>query len=312
MPAMTRPVPQLTLYLPGTAYLPDFFTQLLARADTHDATTTTGINRLLTLFDISVPPGQDPPVAAITRVADMGVIDNDWWIRADPVHFTPQRDGLYLQPVPGLTTTESDRLATELNEALVPEGWLLKAPHHARWYLKPAREPRLSTTSLPEATGRNVHPLLPQGEDRHLWHTRLNELQILLHTSPVNAEREARGELSANSVWFWGGGRLPRLGKPAWTVIWANDALAAGLARLAGIPLQAVREFQHASKVTTHEFMVLDEDPQFAEVLQAVVTRLNSGDYRALTVLTDTGPERRYQRWHRWRFWRRNAPQVET
>ena len=41
------------------------------------------------------------------------------------------------------------------------------------------------------------------------FRTRLNELQMLLHAHPVNQAREARGELSVNSLWLWGGGHRP-------------------------------------------------------------------------------------------------------
>ena len=53
-------------------------------------------------------------------------------------------------------------------------------------------------------------PYLPTGKDGKQWHTVLNEMQILLHTAQVNIERERRGDLPINSLWFWGSGRLPQ------------------------------------------------------------------------------------------------------
>ncbi len=310
------PVSQLTLFLPGCKSqqgLPDVFARLLARADTMHAPVAQGIERHLALFGIDPQPGRDAPVAAITRVADFGVIDNDWWIRADPVHLAAQRDGLILHPDPGLTAAESERLTTELNEALAADGWLIKSTHPGRWYLKQAGEPRITTTPLNEAAGRNVHALLPQGDDRRLWHTRLNELQILLHTSPVNADRETRGLMSANSVWFWGGGRLPRLGKTAWTTIWADDPLTRGLARLAECVVRVPQEYSPSATHTEQELMALDLR-HGNEPLQAVVAALHNGACRSLTVLMESGPAYRCLRWHRWRFWRRPeaAPPAEV
>ena len=44
---------------------------------------------LFQYFGAETPGEGDLPVAAITRVLDLGVIDNGWWLRADPVHLRP-------------------------------------------------------------------------------------------------------------------------------------------------------------------------------------------------------------------------------
>jgi hypothetical protein len=53
----------------------------------------------------------------------------------------------------------------------------------------------------------------------------MNEAQMLLHTHPLNDEREARGQLRVGSLWWWGGGRWPEfaaaqvdrvIGGPRW------------------------------------------------------------------------------------------------
>ncbi len=60
-----------------------------------------------------------------------------------------------------------------------------------------------------------------------------------LNLSPVTGEREAAGAVTANSLWFWGGGRAPRL-QPRWNALWCNDLVGRGLARLAGVPCHPV------------------------------------------------------------------------
>jgi len=51
---------------------------------------------------------------------------------------------------------------------------------------------------------------LPENSDNNhakiKWRRLQNELQMLLHDHPVNAAREARGELAINGIWFWGAG----------------------------------------------------------------------------------------------------------
>src|SRR5687767_4981227 len=67
---------------------------LLTRAE-RQALPVRGLEPLLfSLFGAEIPVDADLPVAAVTRVLDLGIVDNGWWIRADPVHLSPQRDQL--------------------------------------------------------------------------------------------------------------------------------------------------------------------------------------------------------------------------
>jgi hypothetical protein len=339
--AVIPPTPsrKITFYIPGlfagpfapSAELrtgPEPLLQMLARADQLPGGAEGDTQRLFALFGIVPQAGQDLPVAAVTRVADMGVIDRDWWIRADPVYLEPGRDSLVMHAGLGLTPAEAEQLVAELNESLTQDGWLLKAPRPERWYLKPPAAAAITTTPLAAANGRNVHPLLPQGTDRKAWHTRLNEIQILLHTSPVNAARETRGVLPANSVWFWGGGQLPQVGAGRWAQLWGNEPLAQGLARLAGVssgPVPANSAELLAQPGGGEQLLVsglplLILSQADAEAWQEALERLvhdwltplvaavHAGTLAELTLLSDTGASFHYRRQHRWRFWRRSRP----
>jgi hypothetical protein len=343
MTALSRQ--RLTLFVPGLFVdpLPEFVNalqindpdvssvllRLLARADRQENPITGVEPRLFKLFGLDMPEGQDLPVAAVTRVADMGVIDREWWIRADPVFLEPGHDSLVMHAGLGLTPGETERLAAELNESLGQDGWLLKAPRPERWYLKPPAAAAITTTPLSVAIGRNVHPLLPQGADHKTWHMRLNEIQILLHTSPVNAARETRGLLPANSVWFWGGGRLPQPGQVEWARIWSADPLSLGLARLSGVPcgpvpangadLLAQLDGEAQLVVLGLPIPILSHADAEAwqtalvgfarDLVTPLVASVHAGTLSELTLASDTGASFRYQQRHRWRFWRR-PPQL--
>src|SRR6266516_108636 len=58
---------------------------------------------------------------------------------------------------------------------------------------------------------------------------------MVLHSHAVNEAREARGEPAVNSVWFWGGGRVPRVATERWHSVSADEPLALGLARAAAM-----------------------------------------------------------------------------
>jgi hypothetical protein len=67
----------------------------------------------------------------------------------------------------------------------------------------------------------------------------LNEVQMLLHESGVNRQRENEGRPMINSVWFWGGGRLSSAHSCDTTMdlVIAAYPVAGGLARLAACDL---------------------------------------------------------------------------
>lgn len=212
---------------------------LLGRADN----ITNGHTRsneacLFRLFGVDTGPDQDPPVAAVTRVLDMGVVDQAWWMRADPVHLMPHGDTLILSAGDlSISQDEADQLVREILEVFNQDGWVLKAPRPDSWYLQLLDMPDICTTPLSNVVGHNIYPALPAGRDGKKWHTILNELQIMLHTSTVNVEREAKGLPTINSLWFWGGGRLPTLQENDWTKFWGDDAVGAALARLSQVKL---------------------------------------------------------------------------
>ncbi len=179
--------------------------------------------------------GPDWPVAAITRRRDGGSGSDDWWLRADPVHLRVDMGGLVLLDSADLriTAVEAEALAAEINAQLDDPSWRLQALAAKRWYLNLDQAPRLATESPWEVSGSSVADHLPRGEEAERWRARVNDIQMILHASPVNRARERRGEPAINSLWLWGGGRTPRVPTGRWQCVWSADALVAGLAGLA-------------------------------------------------------------------------------
>ena len=113
-----------------------------------------------------------------------------------------------------------------------------------RWYLVDDSLADWPTASLDRVIGRNIDPWLTDAPAGHPWPRLQSETQMLLHTHPVNARREAQGLPTVNSVWLSGCGaaratqgsepevddrlRHPALGEDwaAWADAW--QALDAG------------------------------------------------------------------------------------
>jgi hypothetical protein len=332
----------LTLYLPGLfaawqngggkAGSYRALETLLVRAECRAAVSSPGYeDGLFALFGLHRENSNDLPVAAVTRMTDMGVIDNDWWLRADPVHLSLERDRLILADAQklGITREEAHRLVAEIMEVFTADGWLLKAPCPERWYLKPAHAPDITTTSLSHVAGRDVRPFLPRGRDGKTWHTTLNEIQILLHATTVNSEREQRGEPPINSLWFWGGGRLPRIKPVSWTRIWSNEPVSLSLAKLTGTPVgNATAGFEDWRKQADgpgEYLVVLDEAygatlyndaPQWADVLKRLeqnwmvplLPALKSGVIASVSLVTDRGDKFSLTSQQARRWWRLRRP----
>ena len=211
--------------------------RLLSRAKT----TQRGVEHLpaLLLSAFGVERQSDWPVAPYTLLADGGDPSEAFWMRADPVHLLPQQGQLVLVDTgPLLLSAQAcESLVESVNSHLAADGPTLCAPGPQRWYMRLPRELRIQTTPPDLAAGRNVDALLPEGGDALLVHRWSNEVQMLLHEHPVNAAREARGELPVNSLWLWGAGRLARVPIASARHVWADETLMRGLALASEAPL---------------------------------------------------------------------------
>ena len=207
---------------------------------------------------LGVERQQDWPLAPITLAADGGDPGDAYWLRADPVHLRVMRDRVVLAggDLLELSREEADALAATVGRHFGAE--LDPLPlHPQRWYLSFPRTPGLVTTPMSVATGRDIEPLQPQGVDALLFRRRLNELQMLLHDHPVNEAREARGALPVNSLWLWGGGRLPGL-PGSCRPVHAESAEAQALAAFCGAQAHPVPTHPNAQLMKTDGVILLD------------------------------------------------------
>jgi hypothetical protein len=192
---------------------------------------------LFDLFDVQWPREDDAPIAAVTYAVDSEEAQSGACLRADPVHLVADRDHLVLMGPESLSLSqaEADRLVADLNVVFSADGWRFEAATASRWYLHLPATAQLRTYALDQVNGRAIGEFLPLGPQAQQWRRSMNEIQMLLHTSTVNVERQALGQLPVSSVWFWGGGKMPEMRASAWGQLYANDAVAQGLATLSAI-----------------------------------------------------------------------------
>src|SRR6266851_9454626 len=234
-------------------YIPDFFSaeglpsaEGLASAETLMAR---GRRRRIALVSpeawlfgrFGVAKQRDWPVAPYTLLADGGAPERHYWMRADPVHLQVGRDSLGLSDSAAfdVSRAESEALVETLNHHF-GQTMLFYPLRPARWYVRLEKAPDMQTTPAAAARGVAIDETLPSGPDAMGFHALMNEAQMLLHEHPVNAGREARGELALNSIWFWGGGVIDASKARPFSTVVGDDPLTRGLALAAGIPVRAL------------------------------------------------------------------------
>ncbi|BBP04177.1 hypothetical protein TPL01_27360 [Sulfuriferula plumbiphila] len=231
---------------------------LLARADRTTAPAEGGLDGWLCRA-FGVDKQQDWPIAPVTLLADGGEPGKDYWLRADPVHLRATRDKLMLVDSGAfqLTQSEAETYAQAFNAHFSAEGFTLYPLRPDRWYLKLDQPPALTTQPVTAVTGKHLDPYLPQGADGLKWHRLYNEIQMLFFSLPLNDAREARGELTVNSIWLWGGGTPPRITPAGTTRLWANDPTACAIALFAACPNAPLPHHATALADSTDDALVL-------------------------------------------------------
>lgn len=131
------------------------------------------------------------------------------WGLLTPSHWQVGSDGIVLLDPAGLRLPEHESRALwhTLHALFDSEGWALHWGAPLRWYATHESLAELATASLDRVVGRGIDRWLPDRRTGRSVRRLQSEAQMLLHTHPVNAAREARGELAVNSFWLSGTGR---------------------------------------------------------------------------------------------------------
>lgn len=244
------PLPLITMNL--TLFIPDLFWPDTAQPEIYQGLPVAAIEKLLSKSAVRVTAPEEMdgwlcnrfnvarqsgswPVAPLMLHSDAPVLaenDKEFWMRADPVHLRIEQNHLMLADsrMFNVTDEEAGQLVQDLNRGLANHGIVLQALRADRWYVRLPQAPAMQTYTLDQVTCRNINYFLPDGSDSMFWRKLLNEVQMQLHEHPVNQARESGGELSINSLWFWGGGYMPESVHTDDTHVWSNGGLAQALA----------------------------------------------------------------------------------
>ncbi len=177
------------------------------------------------------------PIAAIQRQFDAGDAAMSHWLRADPCWLRADLTTAHLAGWGNLALTdeEADALLKPLKPIFGDAGFPISRTVADRWYLQlPINSQLPIFTSPSRAFGDDVLTHMPQGNEARRWRSLLNEAQVVLHNHPLNAKRVAEGKPPVNSVWFWGGGKLPDQVRCSFERVVTSDKELQAVCRAAG------------------------------------------------------------------------------
>jgi hypothetical protein len=130
-----------------------------------------------------------------------------------------------------------------------------------------------------------------------------NDIQVLLHQHPLNAQRRTRGQSLVNSLWLWGGGHLPAPPTTTLTGVVSDDLLLRALAARAGVaqPLRTVDAITAAGAgwlIDLQDLPAHELASRWWPLLQPLLER------QSVMLHFASGERWLHKPVHRWRFWR--------
>jgi hypothetical protein len=302
---MSKPESSLQLWLPSLAHV-ELAHPLRAWLPRADRLADGGVGYLDGLGAHFAGVDTHVPAAAITRQFLAGDAGDTLWLSADPAWVQPDMSGVRLLACGrmGLSLDEAQALAEPLRPVFDEAGMQLEISTPDHWHLRlPADTPLPGLAPPSQALGEDLAQHLPQGAHGRRWRVLQNDIQVLLHQHPLNAQRRTRGQSLLNSLWMWGGGRLPAPSTTTLTGVVSDDLLLRARAARAGIA-QPLRTADAVAAAGAGWLIDLQDLPahelasRWWPLLQPLLER------QSVMLHFASGERWLHKPGHRWRFWR--------
>lgn len=328
LPFATAETQEIKQQLPSL----DALSRLLCRAKKEIISSSSAEVLLCGEFGL-VPKGKESlPIAALTYLADKGVVAEKNVIRADPVFLKADRDCLLLLGYKNLDLTldEAEKIVDEVNGTYNDCDWNMEVGNEDRWYIISNQDFNIDSYPLYDVFGKNIDRYLPHGDNERQWRSVVNELQMLFHNSSVNITRETKHLTPVNSVWIWGQGTLanPVASMPIrFAQVWSNDALSQGLSKWQGVghnPLpdtasiwsEQSREGAHLVVLEDLRYLARTDFAAWTQQLQKLeenwfiplLYAIKSGDIDSLQIKTPYGCQFYIDKFTQRSWWKKSLP----
>lgn len=148
------------------------------------------------------------PATTHNKMQDFGLTPTEgFWFTLNPIHIHVAQDHLVLTDQRQLTLSDDEaRSLFEAAKTMCEEvGQTLVYGDAKTWFLRADEWDALQTATMDAACGHNIDIWMAKGEHGLPWRKLQNEIQMLWFIHDINAQREARGDNTVNSVWLHSG-----------------------------------------------------------------------------------------------------------
>lgn len=207
------------------------FSVVLQQARQQLVTTNDFYQQLFGLF--GYPQNTPMALAALSALAEGLPAEDGYWLFCDLIQLRADLAAVFLlqENIP-LSLPEHEQLQQEVRDYFNSQQLTFHVSATHRWYLQLAADPEIISCPPLSVLGKNIMAYLPEGRKRSYWRSLMTELQMLLHQSSVNQQRQKLGAAPINGIWFWGEGSLPKSGHNHWQKMWSDNSISTGLALL--------------------------------------------------------------------------------
>lgn len=301
---------RLAAALPAETRLPAL--EKIVSRGLHRQTVTESPNHLrFSLFGADT--GAHIPVAALTQLACHGTVspESAYWLRADPVTLRADMTRVFMTACgfAGYAAEERAEVTRIVDAVLSNEGIELQATGAGSWCFALPEPLDFEFTPLYAALGVDLAEVLPVGLVAARWKRILTDIQVELHQAGVNERRRDQGLPEVNSVWFWGGGKLPPAFKSPFETVLSDDPVSRGLALRSGCRLAP-----HDGACAAEGDVLIDwtlsstDAPREATDLEHRAATLMDSPGRRVELVDGSGQAWSYDRAAARRFWKRLKP----
>jgi len=151
---------------------------------------------------------------------------------ADPVHLVVGMSDITLtDKITDLSTAEANELIDLLNAHFKQDGLTFNIGSNSQWYLSVPEVETIHTTPIENVFRKNIAHFPIQSDQRN-WQALQNEMQMLLHSAPLNQSREMAGLPTVNSLWLWGGG-MPQESAQSTSLVLSDNVISGEMLAIA-------------------------------------------------------------------------------
>jgi hypothetical protein len=189
--------------------------------------------------------------------ADSEAVDAERMLLCQAIHLRPDMHSAVIVPIHAdqenlqniniIINDLRELFKVDCNIDVVADGLFLL---HLKQFEAPTYYPHILSV-----LGKTANPYIEQSRQNLQWYKLLNEIQMFMHQHEVNQQRIQRGQVSINSLWFWGAGR--RLQIHGSNLAWfCDDPLLNRFARSLGMESQSCTEIN--TLVNLADALVID------------------------------------------------------